>query len=161
MLFWLVAIASSWAQQPREPLVTVEGAEEVRHAVIAFDLARCDGVRARYHETRSPEEAATTELRIELHNRTGETCWYQGVALKGTLAGTYTPRPLPPEGLGIMAPADQPLVLDLHPEAGRLYRPVIELQIAPGRGLILLKADPVEDPAPEEPAPAEVRPADP
>jgi len=151
---WILGMATALAQAPTvDRTKQFIGTREAYRVEVAFTIEDCHRFKATFRDPRDPDEATTDDLRIVLINKTGETCWFQGLALSGTLKGTFTPTPLPPKGLGLMLPADKPLALDLQPEVGPRVHPVIQLFIPPGRGVLMLHAEPPPPPPEPEPEP--------
>lgn len=149
-VLWLLlsgALAEPPSSTGLDEVISIDATQRVE---IRFPVENCERFKATFRDPRDPDEKTTADLRIVLENQTSDTCWFKGVALTGTLEGTYTPTPLPPKGLGIMLEAGKELILDLHPKTGAMVRPLVELFIPPGQGIILLNADPVEPPAPTE-----------
>ena len=117
--------------------------------IYRFDLTACEGIRARAPAPRAPEGRAADKLVVILRNTTDTDCRYTGVALNGSLQGGYRVNPDPVDPPNLVVRAGRSVDLELSPTDGLVVRPMVELQIAPGRGYVLLTAPPpVTAPAP-------------
>ena len=115
---------------------------------IVFQLSQCDGVRARFLEDDEHQTPGGERLIVTLYNQTDTLCVYKGVALQGYLKGRFTTR-VDDETQELYLPPGGRLSLKIAPEDVDAPRGGVELQIAPGRGVILLKGlppEPAQDP---------------
>lgn len=122
--------------------------------VVTFDLPTCDRVRAEY---RAPDAARAPKIKVVLHNKSGQMCFYKGLAFAGTLSGTYQSTITNPDGAGFYIPPDGDVELRLFLTPWDTPRDVIRMQIPPESGLVVLEgftaanapgAAPVAPPAP-------------
>lgn len=104
-----------------------------------FVLKSCDGVRARVRNEPGDQKDASGKFYVELHNSTQGTCMYKELQLAGFAVGSYRTLPRGSEGAGFAIPADTTLRIEVFPEQPKLKREELQLQIAPGRSVVLLK----------------------
>ncbi len=150
----LLLLASAFAAEPAA--VTQSVAESQSLDLYAFSLAACDAIRAEIKDTRPADAPRSMAVIVELRNETDSSCVYQGVVLKGFLAGVYTISAQDASG-GFTVPPMDSLRLRITPDDAGAARGGVQLQIPPEKGIVVLiglAPEAAPAPAPVAPAPA-------
>lgn len=126
------------AEATRDLDDVVSVVREQGHAYV-FPLSQCDNLKARIKDPLGPDAQKRDFFVVRLRNESDQMCMYRGLALTGLLAGSYQPSRQAPESQGFFVPPGETTELRIKPTDGESYKAAIELQIAPGKGIVLLE----------------------
>ncbi len=129
----------------QDGLDDVQSVDERPFDTYRFKLPTCDGVRA---EVRAAFPDPSPQVVVELTNEAETACTYANVAFKGWVMGAYvTNRAIRP-GEPIRVEPGTSVAFRIKPGDAAAARGGVQLQIAPGKGTILLIGlDPAPPPA--------------
>lgn len=132
------AFAEDPADDNRRGTSGVSATTTVEIDAITFNLDKCEGIRAEFRDARAAGEPKAPRVKVVLHNATADTCLFKGLAFAGTLTGTYETSQRTPDGAGFYVSPGQDVELRLFLEPLDVPRDVIRMEIAPGRGIVVL-----------------------
>jgi hypothetical protein len=136
---WMLALTAALAQSPEVDRAFEDAPDFDDYR---FEIAACDGIRAQVIDDRPPVRERADELFVHITNRSDQTCLYRGVVLKGAIEGTYkTPQHRKGSGDGFFIGPGQTVRLFITPTRPELPRNRIRLEIAPDKGILLLRGD--------------------
>jgi hypothetical protein len=116
-----------------------------------YRLDTCDGVRAIARDDRPQDVERSAKVVVTLQNASSETCLYKALGLNGWIKGTYVVERGNTQEEGFFVAPGQTVSLRITPDQVGLARGHVRLEIAPGRGTVVLIGDPPEEAAPTKP----------
>lgn len=151
----LLALTSSLALAQEDGLDDVAPVSPHTMDAYSFKLDSCEGIRAIARDERPPDTERSAKVVVTLLNASSETCLYKGLGLTGWIKGTYVVERTNTHEEGFFVAPGQSVSLRISPDRAELPRGHVRLEIAPGRGMVVLIGDPPEqaEPTPAPPAP--------
>jgi len=146
--FGLLTSTSAFSAEPR--VATAETVSTVQTDAYAFVLPTCEGVRAEVKDSRPMSERSSTIV-VDLQSQAPTPCTWHTLALKGWTVGTYTSNRKNADNDGFTLAPGESVRLHINLADPTATREGVRLEIAPGRGTVLLIG--VFPPPPTTPAP--------
>lgn len=136
---WFLAVIAAVAQSPEIDRAFEDAPDFDDYR---FSITTCDGIRAQIVDERPAVRERADELFVHITNKSDQTCLYRGVVLKGAIEGSYkTPHHRKGSGDGFFIAPNETVRLFIAPTRPELPRNRIRLEIAPDKGVILLRGD--------------------
>lgn len=139
-MLWTWIIAGALAQDTPRPigLDDVVAVDTSSVDTYVFTIPTCERIRTTFQDERPADARRSDQVVVTIRNTGPQMCLYKGVALAGFLEGTYASSLRNPNGTGLFVPPGGEVSLRIKPSRPHLPRAAVELQIPPGRQMILL-----------------------
>lgn len=134
---WIGLLTSTAAFSAEPRVATAETVSTVQTDAYAFVLSTCEGVRAEVKDTRPMSERSATIV-VDLQSQAPTPCTWHTLALKGWTVGTYTSNRKNPDNDGFTLAPGESVRLHINLSDPAAPREGVRLEIAPGRGTVLL-----------------------
>ena len=137
---WFLGLLAGLAMA-QDPALSETEIDKTPTQSFEFTLNQCDGVRGLVAAEGSDWHPGRVYVRLT--NKTSETCSYHGVALKGFLAdGSYRTQPETTDSTGLHIDPGTTFTVRINLATRVSHREEVKLEIAPGRGMIVLRGSP-------------------